>query len=154
MSGRENGQKRRKRRKTRAERNMSRSLVNISQEQKPKSSKKEQQPNVGTVNPSITYAMRSGKGASMFVPSNYKAVTSGTITQSRITTTQRMFTNAKSSDWIKRGPIPETESMKKKVESDLQRILTFAEANRGSEFVNLTGLSDATEGHKGHDSDN
>ena len=29
--------------------------------------------------------MRSGKGASMFVPSNYKTVTAGTITQSRIT---------------------------------------------------------------------
>lgn len=104
------------------------------QDQKHKSSKKDE-PSVTASNPSLICSRRPSKGASLFVPANYKTATAGTITQERITTSHHLFTNSKSSDCIKRGPIPETEAVKKKVENDLKRILNFAEANKSTNYV-------------------
>ncbi|GFN76149.1 hypothetical protein PoB_000265500 [Plakobranchus ocellatus] len=128
MSGTDANQKRRKRRKTRAERNLSKGLISKPQhDQKQKSAKKEPVSSTASSNHNISYTLRSGAGANAFVPVNYKAATSGTITQDRMTTTYRMLTNSKSSDWIKRGPVVETEVVKKKVEHDLKRILNLAD---------------------------
>ncbi|XP_012937318.1 uncharacterized protein LOC101853082 [Aplysia californica] len=133
--------KRKRKRKTRSERNqMSQHLVQVQDQQgkcndgKPRKSSKDKKE--GTLR---TYTLRSGRGVSHIPKAqDYKRETTGTITQHRLTVPRQyaMLANAKSSDWVKRGQIPESESVKKMVDLDMQKILTMADHLRQGENVN------------------
>ena len=51
------------------------------------------------------------------------------------------------------GPIPETEALKKRVESDMKRIMNLAEANRASDQMNPSVPGDDLEKSQEHSSD-
>ncbi|BFZ04130.1 hypothetical protein BsWGS_07169 [Bradybaena similaris] len=136
MSGVDHYQKRKRKRKTRAERNQV-SLYLLEQKKQKRISNylKDMNPSQNTV-----YTLRSGKGAShpVIVSRDDVKTRTAAITQGRLTRSlgKLGFTNGKTSDWISRGPISESEDMKKKVESDIKRILRLAEKST------LTGNSD------------
>lgn len=134
MNGASN-KKKRKQRMTRSKRNQLTKRVTEEQEQAndPQTSKTSDKDSKSSN--SSKYTLRSGKGVGLIPQAkDYKKETAKTITQDRLTVSRPhlVLAKTKSSEWIKRG-LPETESMKKKVDEDMKEMLAMAEKMRQGE---------------------
>ncbi|XP_059162007.1 uncharacterized protein LOC131945040 isoform X2 [Physella acuta] len=151
MSGAALDGKRKRKRKTKSERNqMSRHHLDQDKLNKKDSKNKKQIDPQCEPKKTMTYTRQSGKESSQScLPYGFVKATGGAITQGRLTRALGMFSNSKTSDLTKRGPLPETEEMKKKVANDLKRILNLSGNNNlgdGGDKTNNSSAQKADEG--------
>ncbi|KAH9494762.1 hypothetical protein Btru_020515 [Bulinus truncatus] len=128
MSAVERDGKKRRKRKTRAERNQSvKHQHDVDKQTKFLLKSKRVSEHFQSQNPT-SYSLRSSKGVSLpcLFPKDFVKTTAGNITQGRLLRPLAAFENAKSSIWTSRAAMPETEEMKKNVEKDLNRILNLS----------------------------
>ncbi|KAI8781266.1 hypothetical protein BgiBS90_018617 [Biomphalaria glabrata] len=143
MSAMDQECKKRKKRKTRAERNQIARRAHQEGDKQKKFQVKSKKPADHTQSQNqITYSLRSSKGLSLpcLIPKDFVRSTTGNITQGRLTRPLALFDNAKTSVWATRATLPETEEMKKNVEKDLQRILNMSGLEYKSTSASLNNV--------------